>query len=571
MKRGRLHLFLIPLAALIPILPLLLHDCSCGHDFDFHILNWLEAARQFTHGTLHPQWAFTPGWNAGEPRFVFYPPLSWTLGAILGLIMPWTWTPIAYTWLVLTGAGLAFNRLARSFVGTTAALLAAVFYLTNPYVLFTAYERTAYAELLAAIWIPLLLDAILRERPTIPRIAIPIALLWLSNAPAGVMCCYALALITLVRLIPTRLILERDTRLRLALTSATGTALGLGLAAFYLVPAAWERRYVEIDMAILPGLRIQDNTLFHHTTAGITDPDALAEAIFHDTVLHTASTIALILLAVTVIALAAVALKTTRTKADAPSAKNEIPEFSRLTLYALAVLTATIVILLTPISLPLWHHLPELAFLQFPWRLLALLAAAASLATALSLRTVTLKPAVTTTVALLLAAALTCPAYTVFRQTCDPEDTVAARTTQFRTTQGSEPTDEYTPISADNDALAHANPPYWLSPDPESAAPINTHPGPVPRDLTVNSPIPQTLILNLRNYPAWHLIRNNALIPEREARLDGLIAIPIPAGPSQIHLTYTQLPDQTLGLILTALSLILLITLILQSNTRTDT
>ncbi|HTJ30241.1 MAG TPA: hypothetical protein VL346_07060, partial [Acidobacteriaceae bacterium] len=96
------HLLAIPLAAFIAVLPLILHGCSCGHDFNFHLLNWMEVARQFTHGNLHPHWAYSPAYNAGEPRFVFYPPLSWTIGAILGLLMPWTWTPIVYTWLCLT-------------------------------------------------------------------------------------------------------------------------------------------------------------------------------------------------------------------------------------------------------------------------------------------------------------------------------------------------------------------------------------------------------------------------------------------------------------------------------------
>src|SRR5215470_2938428 len=106
MPRDRRPYIILPLAALIAVLPLILRGCSCGHDFDFHVINWLEAARQLTHGTLQPHWAFTPAWNAGEPRFVFYPPLSWIIGALLGLLMPWTWTPIAYTWLALTAAGL---------------------------------------------------------------------------------------------------------------------------------------------------------------------------------------------------------------------------------------------------------------------------------------------------------------------------------------------------------------------------------------------------------------------------------------------------------------------------------
>src|SRR5712672_643040 len=159
MQRDRLPYLLIPLAAFLATIPLLINGCSCGHDFDFHLLNWLEAARQFTQGNPHPHWAYTPAYNAGEPRFVFYPPLSWTLGAILGLLFPWPWTPILYTWLALTAAGFALHRLARDFATPTAALIAAMVYTVNPYMLFTAYERTAYAELLAAAFIPLLLQA----------------------------------------------------------------------------------------------------------------------------------------------------------------------------------------------------------------------------------------------------------------------------------------------------------------------------------------------------------------------------------------------------------------------------
>jgi uncharacterized membrane protein len=78
---SRSHLFLIPLLALFVMHPLIVNGCSCGHDFDFHLLSWMEAASQLAHGGLFPHWAFTPAWNAGEPRFVFYPPLSWYAGA----------------------------------------------------------------------------------------------------------------------------------------------------------------------------------------------------------------------------------------------------------------------------------------------------------------------------------------------------------------------------------------------------------------------------------------------------------------------------------------------------------
>ncbi len=552
MQRERLPYLLIPLTALIAVLPLLLNGCSCGHDFDFHVLNWLEAARQFTHGNLHPHWAYTPAYNAGEPRFVFYPPLSWTIGAILGLFLPWTWTPIAYTWLVLTAAGLTLHRLARAFASPTAALLAAPLYTVNPYTLFTAYERTAYAELLAAVWIPLLLKAALAEKISIPKVAIPIALLWLTNAPAAVMSCYALALLTLIRIIAPiqnpgapcpasgtwAFAQSANPKFRLATNILLGTTLGLGLASFYIVPAAWQRRFVQIAMAVIPNMRIADNFLFHHTGD-----------VPHDQVLHTASIIALILIAATTLALI-----TARKKIN----------------LSIAILTIAIALSLTPLTAPLWNHLPELAFLQFPWRLLAILAALMALAAALALANLTLKPRTLIPTTIAIAATLTWPAYTVFHQSCDPEDTVASRLTAFRAHQGTEPTDEYTPTTADNDSLAPNNPAWWLSTDPNSKAPANSTPAPAPPNLSIHSLIPQTLILNLRDYPAWRITLNQTPISTRQQRDDGLIAIPIPAGTSTIAIRYAHTLDQTIGNTLSGFSLILLLIAMRKRNVLPD-
>jgi hypothetical protein len=595
MPRYRLPFLVLPIAALIAILPLILQGCSCGHDFDFHILNWLEAAHQFQHGNLHPHWAFTSAWNAGEPRFVFYPPISWTIGAILGLILPWTWTPIAYIWLALTAAGLSLYYLAKTFTTPQAALLVATFYIVNPYMLFTAYERTAYAELLAAAWIPLLLHAILREKVTIPRIAIPIALLWLTNAPAAVMGCYTLALLALIRIATNPSTLSssrplpdapslrttrnpgapsfapfakggispgapsssRSLRLRwasresatapahlpngnttdtlhLALRTTIGTALGLSLAAFYILPAAYERRYVQIAMAILPGLGPSENFLFHHTTD-----------VEHDIVLYTASTIAIIFIALTAMAL--LLNRFNRHKATHPTLNQ-----------TLTILALTIAFFLTPPSAPIWHLLPEVRFLQFPWRLLAILAPALSLALALALAPLKLRPLATAAISVAIAALFTYPAYRVFHQRCYPEDTVPSIVTIFHSHQGYDPTDEYTPTTAKNEVLTEANPPFWLSSNPKTPAPTSTNPGPAPSHLTLDSPTPQILILNLRDYPAWKITNNNTVITPRLKREDGLIAIPLPAGSSNLAITYTQTTDQTIGYLITAIALVTL-------------
>jgi hypothetical protein len=326
-------------------------------------------------------------------------------------------------------------------------------------------------------------------------------------------------------------------------------------------------------MAIIPNMRIQDNFLFHHTG------DAS-----HDQVLHTASLIAVILFALTAAALLAARRATNPSvfarwgEGTRPSSSQSL-EISSVTrspqrehtklipaylLTSLTTLTLAIALLLTPLTTILWTHAPELDFLQFPWRFTAILAAILAFAIALALSPLKLKPISTGAFTLVLAAALTYPAYTVFHQTCAEEDTVPARLALFQSNQGAEPTDEYTPITADNDSLAPADSPYWLSPDPNAKAPTHSSPGPAPTHITVQASTPEDIILNLRDYPAWRITLNGTAITDHLQRDDGLIAFPIPVSPSTIDIDYIQTPDQTLGDILSVLSLALLLFLLLR-------
>ena len=72
---------------------LLARGPSCGHDFDFHLVSWLEVARAWHNGLFYPHWASSANFGAGEPRFVFYPPASWMLGAALGTVVGWHAAP----------------------------------------------------------------------------------------------------------------------------------------------------------------------------------------------------------------------------------------------------------------------------------------------------------------------------------------------------------------------------------------------------------------------------------------------------------------------------------------------
>ena len=126
------------------------------------MFSWMEVLCQWKHGIAYPRWAALAQWGYGEARFLFYPPASWNLGAALGAALPWKMVPGAYCWIVLTLAGASMYRLAREWLPAPDALFAAVFYALNPYHLLIVYWRSAYAELLAAPLLPLLLLCVLR-------------------------------------------------------------------------------------------------------------------------------------------------------------------------------------------------------------------------------------------------------------------------------------------------------------------------------------------------------------------------------------------------------------------------
>jgi hypothetical protein len=351
-----------------------------------------------------------------------------------------------------------------------------------------------------------------------------------------------------------------------------GGALGLALAAFYLVPAAYERRYVQVAMAIIANMRVEDNFLFGHTGDGP-----------HDRVLHTASLIAIsMLLAAALALLIAFPLRQKRPRTDTEDA-------STTPLPILTALTLCIAFLLTPLSLPLWHHLPELAFLQFPWRFLCVLGATLSLTIALALRGIpSTKASLASTsfIALVFVGGMTAWMIPAFREPCETLDLPSVRAQLFASHHGVGPTDEYTPTDADNDVLRWDDPDHWLASNagafapgtiPNPAATITNYDVPppaaqtlsgiAPRHLQLNLSQPRILVLNLRDFPAWQVFRNGLLVTQHLRRDDGLLAIALPAGASVIDVRWHRTWDQVLGDILSLLALLVLGALLLRSRT----
>ena len=567
---------LVPLLlALAATLPLLARGPSCGHDFDFHLQSWLAVRGAWHAGLPVPHWVPAANYGAGEPRFIFYPPLTWLLGAALGLVLPWVWVPAAFTAICFAGAAAAMQRVARRFCAPVPAAAAATLYTLSPYLLFTGYERTAYGELLAAAWMPLLLGALLRDTLSIARVALLLAALWYTNAPAAVMGCYFVLLAVGWRA-ARHLRAGNKPALRELAAGAAALVLGCAVSADYLLPAWYEQRFVAIRRAIGPGMQVDDSFLFKHTGAA-----------FHDQVLHTASWIAVVTFAAAAVAFATL-LPKLRRRTGGEQRSIVFP----------TVLVALSLLLQFPFTAALWHHLPELAFLQFPWRLLLPASAAAALLWALALPVRGSRLLIPVALVLYAAGLALWTAQTRY-QPCDDEDNVPAQLALLHAGTGFEGTDEYAALGTDNGEIQQGLPPVRIlasasadegdDSDPADDA-ANPHWKPVPQmpgtvqitqwgpemfSARLRTTQPAFAVLRLERYPAWQVLLNGQPCAEAcVARDDGLLTVALPANRTErIAIRYRATWDVRLGraFTLTAAAVLLSMLLLRRRAKRTRT
>lgn len=499
--------------ALGVVLPFHHFGIASGHDFEFHMNSWLEVLNQWKHGTLYPRWAPLAHYGYGEARFLFYPPFSWTLGAIIGAFVPWKMAPAAFIWVALTLSGCSMFVLARQFLDRGHAVFAAALYAANPYYLLIVYWRSAFAELLAGALLPVFLLYVLRsdeknERPTV-ILTLIVAAAWLTNAPSAVMVNYSLALLAVVAAI-----LHRSARP--LVVAIIAIVLGLGLAAFYVFPAAYEQKWVNIEQVLSPGLQPQDNFLF----TAIADRE---HTIFNRLV----SMIALGEILVT--AGAALFLWFRR------NAKREL-------LWPLTVWSSGAILLMLSITSFFWTHLPQLRFVQLPWRWLLCLNVGFALMIPMAWR----RWWVRVLACFALLAVVSYGWQRIQRPWWDTPLDIAEMLDNQQTGKGYDGTDEYVPIDVDA---------YDIDPTARKATYIGDGQAQIrieqwqaeSRQVAAAVTAPGQLKLRLFNYPAWRVTVNGQTVHALTRPNTGEVLVPMAAGINEIRVQFIRTWDRTAG------------------------
>jgi len=495
-----------------------------GHDFEFHVNSWMEVVNLWRQGVIYPAWAGLAHYGYGEARFIFYPPISWTIGAILGLLLPWKIVPGVFIWLALTLSGCSMLLLGRTWLTRRDALFAAMFYAANPYYMVIVYWRSAYAELLAGALLPLIFLFALRFGESGRRMMVPLALVfaaaWLTNIPAAIMLSYSLGLLLLLRANELK-------SPRILIDGALAIALGAALAAFYLLPAIYEQKWVTIAQVLTPGIRPEDNFLF----TNISDVD------------HNRFNYLVSLVALSEIATLTVAIIICR--------KRQIAK-SLWWVFTLWSLTSGLLII--PVTAPAWKYFPELKFIQFPWRWLLCLNVPIVLLITTAWRRWT--PRIAIYIGFLIVLLFVW--HRVQPPWWDSSSDLAEMLDDQQTGKGYEGTDEYVPAGSDPYEIDQNAPLVTAENGKALQVGIQQWDSQL-RECTVQADQPERIVLRLFNYPAWKVEINGRAIRAETRDVTGQMVIPVEAGTNSVTISFTRTRDRTIGAVISCLTLFLMI------------
>jgi hypothetical protein len=492
---------------------------SPSYDLRFHASGWIQVLSQWKEGIAVPQWSSTANFGLGEPKFVFYPPFTVYVGAALLSFLPLKIAPGAFIWLVEVIAALSMYKLAVEFLPSRWALLSAALFVFSPYILADVYVRFSISELVAIAFFPTLLLGVYRLAADIrlaPLVAIGVAATTLADIPTVLVIDYTIAVVAIVLCYAKR---SMWPLLRVGMAGLLGTAL----CGFYLAPGMFEAGWIrsaELELTPLPTL------LF------MTRPRNPWEVfILPLTIGYVALGIFILL----------------RWKRSALQGEIRL---------VIAAITLFAVVMLLPVSRPIWMLLPRSEYIQFACRWLAILSVTTSFGLSALLAR---KDAATGKYGLrcfLLIAGFVI-LYTVTDYYVPGPLSLPKMRTAIET--GTEPS-FFLPLHAVRPSLPERIPEVTFSSAESTKGSVLRvlQSRPDRKTVEVNAVAPTAVALRLFYYPRWHVLVNKVRVdPLLDSR--GAILVPVPQGKTAIEVVFVPSPGRKTGAAVTGAALVVLI------------
>lgn len=238
--------FVLSIAALLTLVPILLDGYPNSHSSHFNVPWTVGFLGQLFDGNLYPRWLYNFPGGVGSPVFYFYAPLPFYMSAIGHFACPGCGVVgilIFSHWLGYFLSGLAFYLWARSISGFRPALYFSIIYIFLPYHLAEISQRGAVGEVLAYVFIPLLMihvNKLATSNRSLVLAALFYAGLITSHLPSALLFSFAWVIFGLAGA-------SKVGVFRMVSRSIYAGLLGAGLSAIYVFPALNLRQYVLED------------------------------------------------------------------------------------------------------------------------------------------------------------------------------------------------------------------------------------------------------------------------------------------------------------------------------------
>lgn len=344
------------LCVLLTSLAVLRSDFFRPHDYT-HAARIVEMQRSLESGEFPVRWSANFGFGYGMPLFNFYAPFpyylaqvpNWLFGAIISIKFLYIYNAIL--------AFIGMYLLSKEFWGKQGGIVSGIIFSFATYRAVDLYVRGAIGEVFAMVAIPFALAGIVyieqRKKGASLWLAISIAVTLTSHNLLGLILLPLLFLFSiLLSVISTKTAREKMEFIKIVVLSVV---LGIGLSAFYVLPAYFEKGFTRVEQTITTG----DFDFHHHFVAlrqlvsgkwgyGGSVPgldDGLSFSLGRSALI------------VAVLSSLVVWIKGS--------------SYSKRLWVVLLFVFSVFTWLTTSKSLWVWEHLSMLRFLQFPWRLLA--------------------------------------------------------------------------------------------------------------------------------------------------------------------------------------------------------